>query len=134
MTNLLSRDAILAANDTQREEVQVPEWGGAVLVKSLTGKERDAFEAGIVEQKGKKTSVNMKNIRAKLVVLACVDESGQRLFGDGDVEALGNKSAAALERVFKVAQRLSGLTDEDVEELAKNSESDQSADSGSNSR
>jgi hypothetical protein len=37
------------------------------------------------------------------------------------VEALGKKSAAALNRVFEVAQRLSGITDDDVEELAKNS-------------
>jgi hypothetical protein len=33
---------------------------------------------------------------------------------------LGEKSAAALQRVFEVGQRLSGLSDDDVEELAKN--------------
>jgi len=35
-----------------------------------------------------------------------------------DVKALGEKSAAALERVFDVARKLSGLSEDDVEELA----------------
>jgi hypothetical protein len=36
------------------------------------------------------------------------------------VALLGEKSAAALQRVFEVGQRLSGLSDGDVEELAGN--------------
>ena len=34
-----------------------------------------------------------------------------------DIAALGRKSSAALNRVFEAAQKLSGLTDEDVDEL-----------------
>jgi hypothetical protein len=58
-----------------------------------------------------------------------IDESGKRLFPDADVRELGKKSASALQRVFEVAQRLSGLSNADVEELTKNSTSDQSEDS-----
>lgn len=125
----LNREAILAAEDLPRELVEVPEWGGAVYVRALTGAERDQFEASIVEQRGRDVRMNMRNIRAKLVALTVVDEDGQRIFTDDDVAALGGKSAAALDRLFAVAQRLSGLSKEDVEELAKNSESGQSADS-----
>jgi hypothetical protein len=53
------------------------------------------------------------------------------LFTDEDVAALGQRSAAALERVFDAASRLSGLSAEDMEELAKNSESGQSGGSTS---
>jgi len=126
---VLNREAILAAKDLPRELVEVPEWGGAVYVRALTGAERDQFEASIVEQRGRDVRMNMRNIRAKLVALTVVDEDGQRIFTDDDVAALGGKSAAALDRLFAVAQRLSGLSKEDVEELAKNSESGQSADS-----
>jgi len=42
------------------------------------------------------------------------------LFADADALELGQKSAAALVRVVDVARRLSGMTDEDVEELEKN--------------
>lgn len=127
---VLGRNQILAAPDIKTERVEVPEWGGEVLVRGLNGAERDAFEASIVEQRGKKTEFNLRNVRARFVALCCVDEAGQRLFAEGDVQALGRKSARALSRVWDKARELSGLTDDDVEELTKNSEpSDQSADS-----
>jgi len=126
---ILTRDAILQAEDLPRELVEVPEWGGCVYVRTLTGTERDAFEASVVEQRGKSTKMNLRNIRAKLVALTVVDEEGNRIFSDADVGQLGKKSAVVLDRLFEVAQRLSGLKDEDVEELAKNSEDDLSEDS-----
>ena len=119
---LLTRDAILEAQDLQHEEVYIPEWGGSVRVRTLTGAERDAFEQSIVDQRGKDTRMNLRNIRAKLVALTVVDGVGKRLFCDADAKLLGQKSASALDKIFDVAQRLSGLRDEDVEELAKNSE------------
>ncbi|WP_461367541.1 hypothetical protein [Candidatus Darwinibacter acetoxidans] len=119
---ILTRDAILQAEDLPCELVEVPEWSGSVYVRALTGIERDAFEQSVVEQKGKSTKMNLRNIRAKLVALTAVDEEGKRLFTDDDAALLGKKSAAALDRVFDVAQRLSGLRQEDVEELAGNSE------------
>jgi len=116
----LTRQAILDAQDLLTEEVQVPEWGGAVLVRGLTGEERDALEAEIVELRGKKTQVNMQNFRARLVARSVVGEDGRRIFTDADIKALGKKSAAALQRVFEVSQRLSGLSEEDLDELVKN--------------
>jgi len=116
---VLNRDDILKVSDISIEEVDVPEWGGSVFVKGMTGTERDAFESSIVQQRGKNSSVNMSNIRAKLSAQTICDEAGERLFTDADVKALGKKSATALQRVFDVAQRLSGISGDDVEELAK---------------
>lgn len=123
----LSKADILSADDLPAETVKVPEWGGAVRVRSLTGAERDAFEASMFEGTGKKARMNSANLRARLVALCVVDEAGERLFADEDVEALGAKSAAALDRVFSAAQRLNGFTSADVEELEGNSESGPSA-------
>ena len=53
------------------------------------------------------------------------DSQGKRVFNEADVEALGKKSGQELSKVYKVAQRLSGMSDEDIEELAKNFESGQ---------
>lgn len=117
MGKLLSRDDILNAQDLPTERVAVPEWGGEVLVRGLTAAERDAFEASIVKRRGQKTEMDLRNMRARLVAMCVVDEQGNRLFSDQDVEALGRKSASALDRIFEVAQRLSGLRPEDVEEL-----------------
>ena len=124
MSNILSRDAILKASDIKTETVPVPEWGGDVLVRGMDGSERDQYEQSVMVQNSKNTRVNMKNARAKLVVLSVVDEAGKRLFSQADVDALSKKSAAALNRVFNVAARLSGITEGDLaeitEELAEN--------------
>ena len=110
----LSKEAILAAEDTRTEEVEVPEWGGSVLVRGMTGRERDDFESSMLIQDGGQAGRDLRNTRAKLVAKCAVDGDGRRLFADDDVAALGEKSAAALVRVFEVAARLSGLDEEDV--------------------
>ena len=71
-------------------------------------------------QKGRNTEINMKNARAKLVVLCTVDENGKRIFGDADIALLADKSAKALDRIFSVAQELSGISKDDMEELTEN--------------
>jgi hypothetical protein len=89
------------------------------MVKCLTGAERDKFESSILSIKGKEQSVNLSNIRAKLCSMSICDETGARLFAETDVQALSQKSSAALDRVFTVAQRLSGLNEDDVDKLAE---------------
>lgn len=118
---LLSRDQILDAVDLKTEEVQVPEWGGSVLVRGLNGTERDAYENGLIRMEGQSAKSNLLNMRAKLVALCLVDEKGGRLFADTDIRALGRKSASALERVYEVAARLSGLStpEHDADEEAE---------------
>jgi hypothetical protein len=116
----LSRDDILKAEDRRTEEVQVPEWGGTVLVQGMSGQQRDEFEASMLVRRGGQMVTDVANVRAKIVAWCVVDDDGQRLFTASDVDALGRKSAAALNRVHDVATRLSGLRDEDVEELTGN--------------
>jgi len=123
---LLTREEILQAEDLPTEDVEVPEWGGTVRVRTLAGYERDRFEESITEQQGKRARIIADNLRAKLVALSVIGADGQRLFDEGDVRALGEKSAKALDRVFAVAQRLSGISDRDVDELVGNSGDGQS--------
>jgi hypothetical protein len=117
------RDAILGRDDLPVEVVAVPEWGMDVRVRALTGAERDAYEASCMRRGGAKGALEMEfsNIRARLVARSVVDEAGARVFTDADVAALGAKNAIALNRLFEVAQRLSGLRNEDFEELLGNS-------------
>lgn len=116
---MLTREAILAADDLPKVEVAVPEWGGgSVWIRSFTGAERDAWEQAMM---GAGAGRTVENIRARLVVLTAVDANGVRLFADEDADALGSKSARALDRLFTAAARLNGLTRQDVKDLAKNS-------------
>jgi hypothetical protein len=117
----LKRDAILNETDVKSQDVSVPEWGGLVVVRGMTGRERDEWEATLVTMRGKSMLANMANARAKLVQRTIIDPDTQSLmFTEGDIEALGNKSASALQRVFDVARKLSGLTENDIQELTEN--------------
>lgn len=122
----LTREAVLNCQDRVTEVVKVPEWGGEINVRSLNGAERDAFEGSriAVDKKGT-IQVRVENIRARLVALAACDDNGARIFTDEDVKALGFKNASALSRVYDVAARLSGITKEDIEDIAKNSKVDE---------
>lgn len=119
---MLTRDQILKADDLPKELVKVPEWGGELYIATLTGADRDSYEASIMQSDGAGgMKQNFSNIRAKLVARCAVDEKGKRIFEDKDIVPLGFKSAAALDRCFAVAARLNAVSDSDIEELAKNS-------------
>ena len=113
---ILTRDAILKADDLKKELVKVPEWGGEIYISLMTGASRDAWEQSLTSSK----AVNLANIRARLVAFTAVDENGVRLFSNDDAELLGQKSASALERCVKVAQKLNRLTESELEDLSKN--------------
>jgi hypothetical protein len=116
----LSKDDILKADDRATEEVDCPEWGGSVLVRGMSGRERDAFEVSTTQQRGRGPATrDLVNIRAKLVARCVVDDEGERLFTDADVTALGEKSGAVIDRLFDVASRLSGMAEGDEQEMAR---------------
>lgn len=143
---VLTREAIREVDDRKIEPVEVPEWGGSLFVRGLTGTDRDSFEMAMIVQrnagKGKVNKdrrpaqeLNLQNLRAKLVVRCVVDsddiEKAKPVFELADIEWLGRKSAAALQRVYVVAQRLSGLAPEDVEDLTEDLGEEESDGSGS---
>lgn len=122
----LTRDQVLSASDLQKERVEVPEWKGFVWVRGLTALERDRYDESLLKRVKGRTVVDAAGARAKLVALTVTNEAGEQLFTDRDVDALNAKSAAPIDRLFTVAQRLSGITEEMIEDLVKNSESVQS--------
>lgn len=120
---LLTKDQILEADDLKTVEVEVPGWGGSVRVRTMSGADRDAWEASMVAVQPDGTRrANMENMRAKLVALTVVGEDGNPLFTLDDVARLTRKSAEALDRVFDASQKLNGLGAKAEAEAAKNSE------------
>lgn len=133
----LTKTDIENVDDITIEDVPVPEWGGVVRVKGLSGTERDEYEVAILKQREDgtwaSTEESLKNARAELIVRALVDKDGKQMFTMKDAEKLGKKSAVALQRVWDKARELAGLTEKDVEDLVKNSKADQSESSTSDS-
>lgn len=127
---LLSKDEIFGMDDIPMEEVVVPEWKNRkVLICGLTAAGKNAYQASLVEIKGTSRKVRMENATAKLLVRTIVNRQRQPIFTETDIERLGSKSAAALERLATVANRLSGMDEKENAELVKNSEAAQSGDS-----
>jgi hypothetical protein len=131
--NCLSKAALLAAAAAglPRERVEVPELNGYVWVQGMSGTDRDNWEKSLVVGRGKRRDVNTENVRAKLAVRCLVDDAGARLFEDSEVAALGQLRVDVLNRIFEAAQRLSGVSDGDLDELGKSSAPAAGSDSSS---
>lgn len=114
---MLTRDAILGIADLKSEDVDVPEWGGSVRVRTMTGAERDAFGASLRNADGK---VDPANYRAKLLIRCVVGDDGRPLFTDADLDALAGKSAPALDRLVAAAERLNTMGAAAVDTAEKN--------------
>lgn len=126
ITQPLTKADILGADDRRFTVVPVEEWNGSVIVRALSGTDRDKFEASLVIAKGNARTISTLNVRAKLAALSIMDPTdstlSRRLFADEEVVALGAKSAIALSRVYDAAAELSGISEADIEELSGNSE------------
>lgn len=135
MSGFLDKAALLAAaaQSLPIEKVDVAELGGHVYIRGMSGAERDDWEKSLIVGKGKKRDVNTANVRAKLVARTACDEKGERLLSDEDAIALGKLRVDALNKMFAVAQKLSGVSDEDVEELGKPLAATAGSDSSSSS-
>lgn len=128
-------EQIFGIDDTQEKDVIVPEWNGLVVkIRGLTGDERDAYEAASIIGKGKNRDVNIKNMRARLIVACAKKPDGSPLFTAEHIERLGKRSGLALDRLFEVAKELSGLGDTQIEEMAGNSNSGQNGNGISSGR
>jgi hypothetical protein len=108
---ILTKEQILASDDLPKKEVDVPEWGGSVIVRTMTGTERDKFEQSVI---GK----DMSNLRASLLSLCLINDKGVHLFNDA--VQLGQKSSVVLQRLYDVACKLNGFGKQEEEELLKN--------------
>lgn len=134
---LLTRDAVLAAKDFTTKDVDVPEWGGMLRVRGLSGRERSALEKmfGLGKETGNVTrpvAFNPRdpanageptwlNWRMWLIAVATVDENMGAVFTPTDIEALGRRSAAPLDRLANAVMELSGLSEKERREMEGNS-------------
>lgn len=133
---LLNLDLIISAQDKTFEDVEVPEWGGVVRIAVMSGTDRDKWELSMMKaddssERGFKMNFDAYS-RVSLVALCLVDDKFQRLCTtDEQVKLLGQKSGAVLDRLYGIAQRINAITDEDINDLEKNSAAAQNGDSGS---
>ena len=111
----LTREQILKADDIKEKEIKVPEWGGEVVVKTLSAKERSKMMSEIFDLRTG-AAKNPETYYQIAIYYGCVDPK----FEKADIEALGDKSGVALERVGQAILRMAGLDPASIEEISKN--------------
>ena len=104
----LSRDDILNAKDIEQKAVEIKEWGGSVLVQTLSALKRSDIMDSCMDEKGK---MSIKHLYPALMIAGCVEPKLEK----ADVDALNAKSSKAIEKVCKVIMELSGITEDDIQ-------------------
>jgi hypothetical protein len=116
----LTRDQIVRADDLPREEVNVPEWGGSVFVRMMTGSERESIEASFQKRNKKADGFDWQGFRVEVIILTVCDDTGNSLFKKGDEALILGKSSAVIDRIYMRAMRLNRLGEDDIEDTKKN--------------
>lgn len=116
------RSKILSSNGLPPVPVPCPEWGEDVVVwiHPLTGDQRDALEQESTEFAAAEDFApgsGKRRLHARAVVRAAHDGEGKPLFTVADVEALAAKDARPLDRCYRVVDRLSAVSEEEVSGL-----------------
>ncbi len=112
-------EEILNRDDFTFEELEVPEWGGTIRIRSLSGNERTKITNMVQKRK------DGDGMFEQVVIFAAVDENGKRIFRDDHLAALKEKSATVSQRIGQKVLELSGFTNPtenvpDVESAEKN--------------
>jgi hypothetical protein len=117
----LTADDILALPDLRQaprvEPVDLPELNGRVWVRELSSAERDRLDGSLVADEGQVP----ENVRAKWVAACACDAAGKPLFLPTQVAALGARSAAVVERLFRAARALNPRVEDEVAAAKKGS-------------
>lgn len=106
----LTKDQIFAV-PLRTEEVEVPEWGGSVLIREMTAAELQENGRFILKPDGKADMNRAVQVPTRLCARQVVDDHGQRLFSDQDIRQLMELHGAAINRIAKAVRLLSGLED-----------------------
>ena len=76
---LLSKDDIQAVDDRKTETVAVPEWGGDVLVRSLTESEYDDLQDSFYSREGKAKSLTFRLRAVRIgIAAACICDENRK--------------------------------------------------------
>lgn len=116
---LTAEEYLLTDDTSEKRKVELPApFSGFVWVRMLTVAEREAFERQTFRDDDK----GVRNVRARLAVLACCDADGKPIFKPYHAAVLANKGARALDAIYDAVAELNGWTSAAVKELEKNCE------------
>jgi hypothetical protein len=133
---LFDRKSLLKKEAFKIEKIEFED--GELYVRQMSGRERDRFEQSLIKEKKDNTGQvigydrSLEDFRAKLAVVTICDENGENMLFPDDYETLSkNMTAAKLEKIVNVAQKLNNISEQDKDALVKNSVADPDGNSSS---
>lgn len=124
---ILSREQItsrISSDGLAREEVDVPEWGGVVLVRELTASEVTGIGLDVLSRReGDRESITLTEISdlfPMIVSYGLIDEEGNSVVTADEAKRFRAGDAAVLGRLAETVLRLSNITKQTGEAEGKN--------------
>lgn len=118
----VGRDAFVRPALRRYREIDVQDFG-RVRIQSLTEREMSAYQSGFLNKHGEPVQGKIAEMRRRIIALCVVDADGKRLLTDQDADAIGNGDSAVMGKIQEeIQEHIAFGSDEDLEELAKNSE------------
>jgi hypothetical protein len=111
---LISKKKFLENNDYEFKDIYIRQLDGEVRVRALSIKDQLAFEELATGND------NQSELMFQLILKCCIDEDGEFLFNEKDVEALKEKSADIIVTLFKAILSINNIDQDEVDQLAKN--------------
>lgn len=114
--------AIFAADDISSTEIEVPEWGVTLELRSPDALRRAALVKGMIPDDWDPNSStpprpDMARMYTSVIIATAYDpETGEPVFTEADAVFLGQKNGVVVERVGAEAMKVAGLNAEAVEE------------------
>jgi hypothetical protein len=131
-----TREAFLAklsaaAGQLPRETHQIPELGGAVVIRAMTAKERDqVLDRARIKKGPRRGDIDLPVFRTQVLLICVLGADGAPLLQPADVPLLSELTPKVLDGLMGVVNRLSGFG-ADEEEALGNASASEAASGGS---
>lgn len=128
--------AALRSYALKRQTIEVPAWGGEILLRELTAQEQTnlAVTGKLLKDAGKEEAKLVAETMALIIRLSWINEDGSPVLTSADTGELLSQPLHILQPIADAAIALSGMAAAAAEEAKKNSTKTQSAASGSDSQ
>lgn len=111
---LIDKNKFLEAAENEYKDVYIKELGGEVRIQALSIEDQIKFEEQTANNKSHSELVY------SLIVNCCIDEEGNKLFEEADIDTIKKKSAHVVIKLFQEILKINQLQEDEIDRLAKN--------------
>lgn len=111
---LISKKKFLENKNHDYKDVEIKGLDGEIRIKALSIADQIEFENIAADQ-----SLDESTLMFQLILKCCIDEDGEALFEDGDLEDLKKQPADMMVQLFKEILKMNSIDQGEVDAIAK---------------